>query len=87
MFKKHRSIKLPYNKQGFIYFTCVNVDEMPKEVRQKILNLCIEVAGENYKALYEVVSNDKKSISSISFEYFLSEKKLYRLRKEFYEKW
>ena len=87
MFKKRRGIHIPYNKQGLIYFICVNVKDMPEEVQQKILNLCIEVGKEDYKALYEVVTNDKKSILSISLEYFLSEKKLYRLRKEFYEKW
>ena len=87
MFRKRRGIHIPYNKQGLIYFTCVNVKDMPIEVQQKILNLCIEVGKEDYKALYEVVTNDKKSILSISLEYFLNEKKLYRLRKEFYEKW
>lgn len=87
MFRKRRGIHIPYNKQGLIYFVCVNVKDMPEEVQQKILNLCIEVGKEDYKALYEVVTNDKKSILSISLEYFLNEKKLYRLRKEFYEKW
>lgn len=87
MFRKRRGIHIPYNKQGLIYFTCVNVKDMPEDIQQKILNLCIEVGKEDYKALYEVVTNDKKSILSISLEYFLNEKKLYRLRKEFYEKW
>ncbi len=87
MFRKRRGIHIPYNKQGLIYFICVNVKDMPQEVQQKILNLCIEVAGEDYKALYEVVTNDKKSVLSISLEYFINEKRLYRLRKEFYEKW
>lgn len=87
MFRKRRGIHIPYNKQGLIYFICVNVKDMPEDVQQKILNLCIEVGKEDYKALYEVVTNDKKSILNISLEYFLNEKKLYRLRKEFYEKW
>lgn len=87
MFKQRRGIHIPYNKQGLIYFTCINVKDMPEDVQMKILNLCIEVGKEDYKALYEVVTNDKKSILSISLEYFLSEKKLYRMRKEFYEKW
>lgn len=86
-FKKRRGIHIPYNKQGLIYFTCMNVREMPEEVQQKILNLCVEVGKEDYKALYEVLTNDNKSVLSISLEYFLSEKRLYRLRKEFYEKW
>lgn len=87
MFRKRRGIHIPYNKQGLIYFTCVNVKDMPQEVQQKILNLCIEVAGQDYKALYEVVTNDRKSVLSISLEYFINEKRLYKLRKEFYEKW
>ena len=87
LFKKRKGIHIPYNKQGLIYFTCINVKDMPEEVQQKILNLCIEIGKEDYKALYEVMTNDKKSILSISLEYFLNEKRLYRLRKEFYEKW
>lgn len=87
LFRKRRGIHIPYNKQGLIYFTCVNVKDMPQEVQQKILNLCIEVAGQDYKALYEVVTNDRKSVLSISLEYFINEKRLYKLRKEFYEKW
>lgn len=87
MFKKFRGMRLSYNKQGLIYFTCVNVAEMPDEVKNKITNLCMEVGKEDYKALYEVVTNNNKSILQISREYFLNEKKLYKMRKEFYEKW
>ena len=65
----------------------MNVKKMPVEVQNKILNLCIEVAGQDYKALYEVMTNDNKSILSISLEYFINEKRLYKMRKEFYEKW
>ena len=86
MFKKFRGIRLPYKKQGLIYFTCVNLQDMPCDVKEKIMNLCTEVGGQNYKALYEVVTNDNKSILQISKEYFINEKKLYRMRKEFYER-
>lgn len=87
LFKKRRGIHIPYNKQGLIYFTCMNVKDMPEEIQRKILNLCIEIGKEDYQALYEVLTNDSKSIISISLEYYLNEKKLYRMRKEFYEKW
>ncbi len=87
MFKKRRGIRLSYNKQGLIYFICVNENDMPKEVQQKILNLCIEVGKEDYKALYDVVTKSDKSVLSISLEHHLSEKALYRMRKDFYEKW
>ena len=87
MFKKRRGIRLSYNKQGLIYFTCMNIKDMPENIQQKVLNLCVEVGQQDYKALYELLTNDNKSVLSISHEYFLNEKLLYKMRKEFYEKW
>lgn len=87
MFKKRRGIHIPYKKQGLIYFICVNYKDMPQEVQQKILNLCIKVGGEDYKALYDTVIDENKSILSISLEYHISEKRLYDMRKKFYENW
>ena len=87
MFKKRRGIRLSYNKQGLIYFTCMNINDMPENIQQKVLNLCVEVGQQDYKALYELLTNDNKSVLSISHEYFLNEKLLYKMRKEFYEKW
>ena len=87
MFKKRRGIRLPYNKQGLIYFTCMNINDMPENIQQKVLNLCVEVGQQDYRALYELLTNDNKSVLSISHEYFLNEKLLYKMRKEFYEKW
>ena len=87
MFKKIRSVKIPYKKQGLIYFVCMNVRDMPKDIQRKILNLCIEVGKEDYKALYEVLTNDSKSILNISLKYHINEKTLYKMRKKFYETW
>lgn len=87
MFRKLKGIKIPYEKQGLIYFVCINIKDMPRDIQKKVLNLCVEVAGEDYKALYEVLTNKNKSILSISLEYYINEKKLYNLRKNFYEKW
>lgn len=87
MFKKRRGIHIPYNRQGLIYFTCINVRDMPDEIQNKILNLCIEVAGENYRALYAALTDDTKNIHGIALEYHISETQLYFLRKNFYERW
>ena len=87
MFRKRRGIRLPYNKQGLIHFICINVKDMPEDIQQKILNMCIEIGGEDYKALYEVLTNDFKTVTCISRETFVSEKRLYALRKRFYENW
>lgn len=87
LFKKRRGIHIPYNKQGLIYFTCMNVKDMPEEIQRKILNLCIEVCDEHYKALYAALTDDTKNIHSISMEFHVSETQLYYYRKKFYEKW
>lgn len=86
MFKKKRGINLSYNRQGLIHFTCINWRTQPKEIQDKIFDLCLEVGGEDAQALEEVMTTEK-SILSISMKYFISEKRLYTLRKLFYEKW
>ena len=87
MFKKRRGIHLPYNKQGLIYFTCVNHMDMPEDVQQKIVNLCAEVGKEYAEALYKVVTDSNRSVRSLAIEYNISERNLYRYRKKFYESW
>ena len=87
MFKKQRGIQIPYNKQGLIYFTCVNIKDMPEDIQEKIVHLCEEIGKENAEALFEVVTNSSKSIRSLAMEYNISEMGLYRYRKKFYEAW
>ena len=85
-FKKRRSINLSYNKQGLIYFTCINYGDQPEHIRRKIYELCEEVGGEYSKALFTLLTRSK-SVLQISLEFYVSETKLYMLRKQFYEAW
>lgn len=87
MFKKRRGIKLSYNKQGLIYFTCMNYKDMPDDVLKKIKRLCDEVGEEHARVLFEVMTNSNKSIRALALEYHISEMSLYRYRKKFYEAW
>lgn len=88
MFRKRRGIHIPYNKQGLIYFTCVNYKDMPEDIQQKIVNICNDVGGEDYAdVLYKVVTDSNRSIRSLSIEYHISETQLYYYRKKFYEMW
>lgn len=87
MFKKRRGIHIPYNKQGLIYFTCVNHREMPEDIQDKIADLCNEVGGEYAEVLYKVVTESNRSVRSLAIEYNISERNLYRYRKRFYEAW
>ncbi|MBQ6614267.1 MAG: hypothetical protein IIX18_02995 [Clostridia bacterium] len=87
MFKKRRGIHIPYNKQGLIYFTCMDVKNQPPEMQDKILNLCMSVGEEDWQALYELVTDSTQSVTALALKYFINEKRLYKLRKEFYESW
>lgn len=87
MFKKRRGIHIPYNKQGYIYFACMNVKDMPEDTQQKIENLCAEVGGYHKDALYALLTDDTKNIHGIAMKYHLSETQLYHYRKKFYEAW
>lgn len=87
MFKKRRGIHIPYNQQGFIYFTCMTVQQQPPEVQRKILNVCISVSGEHYNALYELLTNGNVNVSGVALKYHISESSLYKFRRRFYEEW
>ena len=87
MFKKRRGINLPYEKQGLIYFTCMNYDDMPKHVQDKISYLCKKVGKEHAKALFEVLTDSNKSIHSLAMEHHIGETQLYYYRRKFYEAW
>ena len=87
MFKKRRGIHIPYNKQGLIHFVCVNYNDMPEVIKSKILRLCMDTAGTDYMALFDVVTKDTMTIQNIAGKHKISEKRLYKLRKEFYETW
>lgn len=85
-FKKRRGINLPYEKQGDIYFTCLNFRDKPPWVQDKIHKLCDTYGGQYREELFEVVTTEK-TIRKISMERHVSENELYLLRKRFYEAW
>ncbi len=87
MFKKKRGIRLPYNKQGLIYFTCMDFKNQPAKVQRKIKDMCEKIGGDNSTALFEVLTNDKKSLERIADENFLTVKSLCEMRKKLYETW
>lgn len=86
-FKKMRGIKLPYKKQGMIYFTCQNIQECSEETQEHIKELCREIAGADYEALFAVLTSETETVRSVATRYYVAERKLYQLRKSFYEAW
>jgi len=86
VFKKMRGIKLPYVRQGLIYFTCRDYHNQPPNVQQKINNLCVEVAGEYYQALRDVLIFGRP-VNEAALKHFCGEATLWRYKKRFYERW
>ena len=84
MFKKYRSIRLPYEKQGYIYFQCRNYSALPPGQRQRIRRTCAAVADRYAGALFAFLTTDRTAVS-VGLEHYVSESTLYRLRKAFYE--
>jgi len=85
-FRKLRGVDLPEEKQGLIRYICLNEAHQPRRVREKIQRLCEECGGAYSAALWDVMCTEK-SIVAIAREHYVSESKLYQLRKEFYENW
>ena len=89
-FKKIRGVNLPYRKQGRIYFTLVNYDEQPKNVKNRIDRLIEKAAhGEvaYCAALRSWLLKENVSAVSTAVRFAVSESTLYRARKFIYENW
>ena len=86
MFRKLKGVDLSYERQGFVRFTCLTYNDQPQEMKDKILNLCIECAKDKYQALFELMTTQKSAIN-IAHRHFVSDTILYRLRKKFYLTW
>lgn len=72
--------------QGLIFFACLNVNRLDEKSRQRILNTCIEVGGEDYKALYGFLTDAYVNHVYICQKYFIPERKLFKLKRDFYLK-
>lgn len=78
---------MSYEKQGIIYFTLQNICEQPSEIRNKAKALCDKIAGADSQALYVFLTSNIDTAQSVSLKYYIAERKLYQLRKEFYIEW
>lgn len=85
LFKRKRSIRLSYYRQGLIYFLCANYSSLPKLYRDAIDRICSETGGDYRDALFAVLTEKERNTSSVSMQYFVSNKRLFNLRARFYE--
>ena len=86
MFKKKTSIHLPEVEQGYICFMLWTLNKHPEEYRVRVIELCQEIApGDDWKILYQAITNRYRNLESISSEHFISKNKLRKWRTVFFE--
>lgn len=87
-FRWLRSCSKPKKKQAWIYYTCVNYDEQPQQIRRKIDSLCEQVAGEHADALKDaLIHADTKTIEGVAMEHFVSANTIWSARLRFFNEW
>ena len=73
-------------KQGLIFFTCLNIKLLDDQTKNKILNTCMKVGREDYQALYRFLTDPYVNHVYICNEYYISKSKLFKIKKKFYLK-
>lgn len=85
-FRLSRRLSVPYEKQGYIYFCCLNYEEVTGQQRRRIDSLCKSVGGEHRRALFEYLTSGSGA-QKIADKHYISPATLYRLRQKFFESW
>lgn len=89
-FKAQRGLKMPYRRQGQIYFTLVNYAELPRTQQEKIDRLIADAAGGDRAyigALRDWLLRDNSNVQRVSVEHFVSIQTLCRMREKIYKSW
>ena len=84
-FRFKRAIKVPYVRQGYIYFKSLRYQNLPAREQERIRHLCDKVAGYNGQALLEHVTTGELVRTVCQRHYIASPTTLYRALKRYYE--
>lgn len=89
MFRKMHGVKVSHDRQGLLFFTCRNYNDLPEETRSRIDALCDSISGGEraYRAALFDMLTTRDSVVSISMKHAVSQSTLYKLRRRFYEAW
>lgn len=85
MFRFKKSVRVPYKRQGYIYFTSLRYEELDEDKRETIRKLCRECGGRYSKALFEAVTTER-SRGYICDTNYISRDTLKRMMKAYYER-
>ncbi len=83
MFRFKRSVKVGYDRQGYIYFWSRAYKGLPAAERKRIRSLCDRAGGEHSGALMEFVTTDRGA-TAVCQKYFISQSTLERMVKKYY---
>lgn len=83
MFRYRKSIPVPYDQQGYIYFASRRWGSRPGREQRRILRLCTEAGGEHYRALYEYVTRGTPA-AEICGKHYISQSTLDRMTRRYY---
>lgn len=89
-FKMQRGLGMPYRKQGRIYFTLANYNDLPRNRQERIDRLIADAAGGDAAyigALRDWLLRDDSDVQRVSTEHYVSIQTLCRMRKKIYENW
>lgn len=89
-FKAIRGLRMPYRRQGRIYFTLVNYDELPETAKKRIDRLISDAAGGDrayIEALRAWLLHDDADVRRVSAEHYVSISTLCRMREKVYRAW
>ena len=84
MFRYKKSIDVPYERQGYIYFASRMYHKLNVRQQQKIVDLCVETGGEYHAALFEFVTTDTGA-TAVCLKHHLSQSTLERAVRRYYE--
>lgn len=85
MFKKKKSINLPYEEQGYIQFLCYTLSGINRDKKEEVIQLCKDIARSDWKILYTVLTEKHKTLERIARDNYLPERTLSLWRACFFE--
>lgn len=83
MFRFKRGIPVPYDQQGFIYFTSKRYRFLSPGERKRIRELCRKASLEHREAVLEYVTTDTPA-DTVCTRHFLSRSTLERVTRRYY---
>lgn len=88
-FRRMSGIRLPYRRQGLIYFTLLSYEDMGKAGKKRIDAKLLEAAygEEAYAEALRDWCCGRSTVQAAAIAHGVSESALYRARKRLYEAW